>query len=78
MTKMVIRGGYAGTRLRNAKAKLSAVVDNACNGVSSIIMRHGKPAVVVLGISEWERLSRVPSFARLLMAVPIEPSGLPR
>jgi antitoxin Phd len=64
-------------QLRNAKATLSTVVDNARDGMPSMITRHGKPAAVVLGIAEWERLSRVPSFARLLMAAPIEPADLP-
>jgi antitoxin Phd len=31
----------------------------------------------VLGFKEWERLSRVPSFGRLLMAAPIAPDDLP-
>jgi hypothetical protein len=32
---------------------------------------------VVLGFADWERLSRVPSFGRLLMSAPLEPEDLP-
>jgi hypothetical protein len=32
---------------------------------------------VIISFEEWERLSRVPSFGRLLMAAPIEPEDLP-
>jgi hypothetical protein len=32
---------------------------------------------VVLSFEDWERLSRVPSFGRLLMTAPIEPDDLP-
>lgn len=64
-------------QLKDAKAKLSAVIDQATQGKPSIITRHGKAQAVVLGIAEWERLSRVPSFGRLLMSVPLEPGDLP-
>ena len=33
--------------------------------------------LVVLGFADWERLSRVPSFGRLLMSAPLEPGDLP-
>jgi antitoxin Phd len=58
-------------QLRDAKANLSAVVDEAVRGKPAVITRHGKPQAVILGFKEWERLSRVPSFGRLLMAAPV-------
>ena len=64
-------------QLKDAKAKLSTVVDQATRGKPSVITRHGKPEAVVLGFADWERLSSVPSFGRLLMAAPIEPGDLP-
>jgi prevent-host-death family protein len=64
-------------QLRDAKASLSAVVDDAVRGEPAIITRHGKKEVVVLSFKEWERLSQVPSFGRLLMAAPIAPNDLP-
>lgn len=64
-------------QLRDAKAALSAVVDDAVRGNASVITRHGKPAAVILGFEEWERLSRVPSFGRLLMSAPLQPADLP-
>jgi len=64
-------------QLRDAKATLSAVVDKACQGEASVITRHGRPEAVVASFQEWERLSRVPSFGRLLMAAPFEPGDVP-
>ena len=63
-------------QLRDAKATLSAVVDQALQGEPSIITRHGRREAVVLSFEEWERLSRVPSFGRLLMEAPLEPGDL--
>ena len=57
-------------QLRNAKANLSAVVDAAVQGTPAVITRHGKPQAVVLSFQDWQRLSQVPSFGRLLMSVP--------
>jgi antitoxin Phd len=65
-------------QLRDAKASLSAVVDDAVRGEPAVITRHGKPEAVILSFKEWERLSQVPSFGRLLMAAPIEPGDLPK
>lgn len=64
-------------QLRDAKASLSAVVDDAVRGEPAIITRHGKKEAVVLSFKEWERLSQVPSFGRLLMVAPIAPDDLP-
>jgi prevent-host-death family protein len=57
-------------QLRDAKSTLSAVVDDAILGKPALITRHGKPQAVVLGYAEYQRLSNVPSFGRLLMAAP--------
>ncbi|MCB8876130.1 type II toxin-antitoxin system Phd/YefM family antitoxin [Acidisoma silvae] len=59
-------------QLRDAKAGLSAVVDAAVAGHPSVITRHGSPQAVVISFAEWQRLNRVPSFAQLLMAAPLE------
>jgi prevent-host-death family protein len=64
-------------QLREAKATLSNLVTEAEHGHASVITRHGKPAAVVLGFEEWQRLSHVPSLARLLMSAPLEPGDLP-
>ncbi|WP_428491249.1 type II toxin-antitoxin system Phd/YefM family antitoxin [Rhodopila sp.] len=64
-------------QLRDAKASLSAVVDEAVRGEPAIITRHGKREAVVLSFKEWERLSQVPSFGQLLMSAPIGPDELP-
>ena len=64
-------------QLRDAKAHLSAVVDAAVRGEPVVITRHGRKQAVILSFAEWERLSRVPSFGRLLMEAPLEVGDLP-
>jgi antitoxin Phd len=64
-------------QLREAKATLSAVIDRARQGEPSVVARHGHPAAFVLSFEEWQRLSQVPSFGRLLMGAPLEPDDLP-
>jgi prevent-host-death family protein len=64
-------------QLRDAKANLSAVVDEAIDGKPAVITRHGKKQAVLLSYEEWQRLSQVPSFGRLLMALPARASDLP-
>jgi antitoxin Phd len=64
-------------QLRDAKSGLSALVDDAVGGKPAIITRHGKREAVILSYQEWERLSQVPSFGRLLMAAPLSPDDLP-
>jgi len=64
-------------QLRDAKATLSAVVDQAQQGEPSIITRHGRPEAVILSFEEWQRLSQVPSFGRLLMEAQLEPEDVP-
>ena len=65
-------------QLRDAKASLSAVVDEALQGKPAVITRHGKKQAVVVSYEEWQRLSDVPSFGRLLMAAPLIGSELPK
>jgi len=64
-------------QLKDAKANLSAVVDEAMDGKPAVITRHGKRQAVVLSYQDWERLSNVPSFGRLLMAAPVTEDDLP-
>ncbi len=65
-------------QLRDVKANLSAVVDDAVAGDPAVITRHGKPEAVIVGFKEWERLSQVPSFGRLLMSAPLVSGDLPK
>ena len=64
-------------QLREAKAKLSKLVEGAAHGETAIITRHGKPRAVILGVDEWNRLRHVPSFGRLLLSLPLEDGDLP-
>jgi prevent-host-death family protein len=65
-------------QLRDAKATLSAVVDDALRGAPYVITRHGRREAVLIAYEEWEKLSRVPSFGRLLMSAPIDQGDLPK
>ena len=65
-------------QLKDAKANLSSVVNEAVNGEPAIITRHGKSEVVVLGFKEWERLAKAPTFGQLLMSAPLETGYLRR
>ena len=64
-------------QLRDAKATLSAVVDQARHGEPSIITRHGRPEAVIVSFEEWQRLSQVPSFGRLLMEAQLNSKDVP-
>lgn len=64
-------------QLRDAKASLSAIVEEVTRGEAAVITRHGKPTAVLMDYREWQRLSQVPSFARLLTSAPLEPADLP-
>jgi antitoxin Phd len=63
-------------QLRDAKSGLSALVDDVVGGEPAVITRHGKREAVIMSYQEWERLSQVPSFGRLLMAAPLSPDDL--
>ncbi|MBW0002955.1 MAG: type II toxin-antitoxin system Phd/YefM family antitoxin [Hyphomicrobiales bacterium] len=65
-------------QLRAAKAGLSVVIDEAVRGKPAIITRHGKREAVILSFKDWERLSQVPSFGRLLMSAPLSAEDLPK
>lgn len=60
-------------QLKEARAKLSHVLDEAIAGRPSIITRHGRREAVILSYSEFERLSHVPSFGWLLRNSPLDP-----
>ena len=64
-------------QLKDAKATLSAVVDRAVAGEPSVITRHGRRQAVLVSFEEWERISKVPSFADLLLAFPTVPEDIP-
>jgi antitoxin Phd len=64
-------------QLRDAKSGLSALLDEVVGGKPAVITRHGKREAVILSYQEWQRLSQVPSFGRLLMAAPLAPDTLP-
>ena len=61
--------------LQDAKNRFSAVVDAALAGEPQQVTRRGKPAVVVLSVSEYNRLREHPpenvsSFVEHLLVIP--------
>lgn len=64
-------------QLKDVKATLSAAVDRAIAGEPTIITRHGRKEAVLVSFQEWERISKVPTFADLLLTFPGEPQDIP-
>ncbi|HZK91755.1 MAG TPA: type II toxin-antitoxin system Phd/YefM family antitoxin [Stellaceae bacterium] len=60
--------------LQDAKNSFSTVVDAASKGTPQTVTKRGKPAVVVLSVSEYEKLTgktkERPSFVEHLLAFP--------
>jgi len=60
--------------VQDAKNRFSEVVE-AARREPQTVTKHGKPAVVVVDVAEYERLrdvqrAKAPSFAELLLAMP--------
>lgn len=64
-------------QFKDAKATLSRVIDDAVAGQPSVVTRHGKKEVVIIGFDEYQRLSRAPSFGWLIANSPLEEPDLP-
>lgn len=64
-------------QLKDAKATLSAVVDQAVKGEPSVITRHGRKEAVLVSFEEWQRVSKVPTFAEVLLAFPGSKEDIP-
>jgi prevent-host-death family protein len=68
--------------LQDAKNKFSAVVEAASKGAPQIVTKRGKPAVVVVAVEEYERLTdkgkERPSFIEHLLSAPKGPFKLTR
>jgi len=61
--------------LQGAKNSFSAVVAAALKGIPQTVTKHGKPAVVVLSVDEYRRLSQreaaaTPNFVDHLLDMP--------
>ena len=59
-------------QIRDAKARLSRLVEAAEHGQPTTITRHGKPAAVLIPVKDAQQLYRAdtPTFAELLLAFP--------
>ena len=68
--------------VQDAKNRFSEVVE-AARRLPQTVTKHGKPAVVVVDVMEYQRLQRLdraqaPSFAQLLLTMPQDGGHLPR
>jgi antitoxin Phd len=68
--------------VQDAKNRFSEVVE-AARCTPQAVTKHGKPAVVVVDVVEYERLRRLeraqaPSFADVLLAMPQRDGEFPR
>lgn len=62
-------------QLQEAKNQFSTVVDKAINEGAQTITRHGEPAVVILGIKDYQKLKpqkRVGTLFRQLKGLNLE------
>jgi prevent-host-death family protein len=71
-----------GWSVQDAKNRFSEVVAGARREPQTVT-KHGKPAVVVVDVAEYERLRRLeraeaPSFAEVLLAMPQDDGEFPR
>ena len=62
--------------VQDAKNKFSEVIE-AAQREPQTVTKHGKPAVVVVAVDEYERLRKLqhlkaPSFTQLLLAMPTD------
>jgi len=69
--------------LQDAKNSFSAVVTAAINGAPQTVTKRGKPAVVVMSVAEYQRLSRresaeTPNFVDHLLATPQDDGAFER
>jgi prevent-host-death family protein len=68
--------------VQDAKNRFSELV-NAAQRVPQTVTKHGKPAVVVVDATEYERLqglerARAPSFSQMLLEMPQDDGEFPR
>jgi prevent-host-death family protein len=68
--------------VQDAKNRFSEVVE-AARRAPQTVTKHGKPAVVVVDVTEYERLrqlerAKAPSFAEVLLAIPQDDGEFPR
>jgi antitoxin Phd len=57
--------------LQDAKARFSELVNSSLSSGAQVVTRHGQPAVIVLPVKEYERLSaRKESLADFLASAP--------
>ena len=68
--------------VQDAKNRFSEVVA-AARRKPQTVTKHGKPAVVVVDVAEYERLrclerAQAPSFAEVLLAMPQDDGEFPR
>jgi len=68
--------------VQDAKNRFSEVVE-AARRAPQTVTKHGKPAVVVVDVTEYERLrhlerAKAPSFVDMLLAIPQDDGEFPR
>jgi antitoxin Phd len=74
--------GQRSWSVQDAKNRFSEVV-KAARRTPQTVTKHGKPAVVVVDVAEYERMRRLeraqaPSFVDMLLAIPQDDGEFPR
>ncbi len=65
------------SNLEDVQATFARVVDEAAAGLPTIVTRDGERQAVIIGYSDYERLSRMPSLGWLLTNSHLEGEYLP-
>jgi prevent-host-death family protein len=66
-------------QLQRAKAELSKLIDRSIQRGPQTVTRHGKPAVVVVAVEDWRRLTgRRSDFKKFLRSAPLDGLELER
>ena len=58
--------------VKEAKATLSALIQAAENGETTIVTKHGRPVARIVPSSDASEAGHKPSFAELLLSIPHE------
>lgn len=64
-------------QLQEAKQQFSAVAEKAAGGQPQIVTKHGKPFVVIVGVSDWQQARpKKRTLLEMLRSCPVDADQL--
>ncbi len=64
-------------QVQSAKNKLSEVIQQAMNGEPQLITKNGRPAVYVISVNDYEKLTCKKDLKQLLLSSPHKEMAIP-